>query len=251
MTDNERNIELLQRDPRQLIMEFQNTIEIIVKKYIASGMFPPSEFEEVIQCVNEALFSRISSIQRQYKGTALLKTYLTGIARNVCLRLHHKEKRLGKTVEFDELSYPGTAQLTDKLAIEHAVEEFQTLLTLYNKKLPKLLLCLKLYFRIPIDVQDIKLCYPGCTQQDIGLLLQSFGFKYDNMRDSEVYEGITPVMNRCENKANSADAVRKWTHDRITEIIDVLNGDPPKSSFDEESLRVLVENHFFPFLTRT
>jgi hypothetical protein len=92
------------------------------------------------------------------------------------------------------------------------------------------------------------LLYPQCTAADLGRLLGPFSGNYEEMNEYKIYEIVTPVMNKYEGKSNSADALRKWTHSKIKEIIHILNGEPPRFKFDEETLQILVENQFSPFL---
>ena len=70
------------------------------------------------------------------------------------------------------------------------------------------------------------------------------------MNEYEIYEAVTPIMNKYEGKSNSADALRKWTLSKIQEIIRILNGKPPRFNFDKETLQILIEDYFSPFLER-
>ena len=55
-------------------------------------------------------------------------------------------------------------------------------------------------------------------------------------------------MNKNEKKSNSIDAVRKWTDSKISEIIQLLNGNPKKMNYNEDTLKTLVDDFFSPFL---
>ena len=59
MTENDKDIALLHSDPHALILKYQETAKIIVKKYIPPGVFKPSDFEDVVQEVYAALFAKI------------------------------------------------------------------------------------------------------------------------------------------------------------------------------------------------
>jgi RNA polymerase sigma factor (sigma-70 family) len=249
-TENEQDVELLRTNPKQLIVKYHKMVEIVVKKYISTGMFEATEFDDIVQSVMESLLSKLPAMQRQYNATSLFKTYLAGIIRNICLKLYHKNTRRVKSVELDGSVQSEPDDLTDRHLIDHVVSRFRVVVGLYHSQRPKLLLCLKLYFRLPVVAQDIRLPYPLCTPADLESLLRSFDGKYETMNEYEIYEIVTPIMNKYERKSNSADALRKWTHSKIQEIIRILNGDPPRFNFDKETLRILVEDHFVPFLNR-
>ena len=250
MTENDKDVELLRIDPRQLIVKYQIMVEIIAKKYVASGMFVASELDDVVQCINESLLTKLPAVQRHYNGTALLKTYLSSIIRNICLKLYHNNMRAVKTVQLDESIHADPEKLTDTHLIDHAVSRFLVIIDLYHVQKPRLLFCLKLYFRLPITSQDIRSLYPQCSSSELGRLLGQFHGNYERMNEYEIYEAVTPIMNKYEGKSNSADALRKWTLSKIQEIIRILNGKPPRFNFDKETLQILIEDYFSPFLER-
>ena len=72
---NQQDVRLLREQPRELIIEYQDIIQIIVKKYIVSKMFHASDFEDIVQAVNEDLLSKAERIRDQYNGIALLKNW--------------------------------------------------------------------------------------------------------------------------------------------------------------------------------
>lgn len=250
MTENDKDVELLRIDPQQLIVKYQIMVEIIAKKYVATGMFAASELDDVVQSINESLLTKLPAVQRHYNGTALLKTYLSSIIRNICLKLYQANMRAVKTVQLDESIHADPEKLTDTHLIDHAVSRFLIIIDLYHFQKPRLLLCLKLYFRLPITSQDIRSLYPQCSSGDLGRLLGQFHGNYERMNEYEIYDAVTPVMNKYEGKSNSPDALRKWTLSKIQEIIRILNGKPPRFNFDKETLQILIEDYFSPFLER-
>ena len=248
MTENDRDAELLRSDPEALVLKYQETVEIIVKKYIQSGLFTATEFEDTVQDILAALLVRIPAMQSQYNGTSLFKTYFSVIVRNICLKKYREDRKEVDIVKEDVAGVAEQNVLENKDIIEHEVRRFKTILSLYHKQRPKLLLCLKLYYKIPITPEDIRLWYPACNDDDHALLLKHFGSSFHHMRDIVVYELVTPIMNRNERKSNSVDALRKWTDSKVRDIIEVLNGDPKKANYTTETLKILVDDFFSPFL---
>jgi hypothetical protein len=248
--DNDIDTTLLRSDPQGLVLRYQGMIRIIVRKYVASGMFDHASFEDVVQSVNTALLRNIARAQVQYNGSTLVKTYISSIIRNICLQLHHIEERQMPTERFDENDFPRPNHIEERLAIAHSIAVFRAILQQFDHhgKLPRLLLCLKLWYRIPLDAGDVLRWNPQCNAADLHTLLSSFGTRYERMSHRDIFGVFTSFANKASKKDNSDDAVRKWTHEKIAEILELMNGSPPTASFDEESLGALVEDYFSPFL---
>ena len=248
MTQNEIDIDLLHRDPHTLLVAYQETIKIIVKKYIEGGMFRASEFEDIVQEINAGLLPKIPSMQAHYNGISLFRTYFSVIVRNMCLRMYRTRKREIEIVEEKEDDARGQNVIENMYLIEDLRRRFKEVLGLYGKQTGKLMLCLKIYYRIPLVSQEILNWFPHLSLNDRQTLLDRFGVGYEPMSDSEVYGILSPIMNREENKTNSVDALRKWTDSKIEEIIEVLNGEPKRSAHTKETLKILVDDYFSPFL---
>jgi RNA polymerase sigma factor (sigma-70 family) len=248
MTDNDRDVELLMSDPNALLLKYQETVRIIVKKYIEGGMFRAAEFDDIVQEINVSLLAKISAMQRQYNGKSLFKTYFSVIVRNICLKAHRRGDKDIDFIQEDLSGYFVENAHERRSAIEHEVRRFRTVLSLYDTQRPKLLLCLKLYFRIPVNPEDIRLWYPECSGEDQALFLRHFGLNYDQLSDIDIYKIVTPIMNRNEKRSNSVDAIRKWTDSKVREIIDLLNGRPKRTNHSAETLKILVDDFFSPFL---
>jgi DNA-directed RNA polymerase specialized sigma24 family protein len=248
MTDNDRDVELLRSNPHALLLKYQETIRIIVKKYIEAGMFKAPEFEDIVQEINASILAKIPAMQRQYNGRSLFKTYFSVIVRNICLKAHRRGQKDIDFLQEDLSAYFVENSHEKRSVIEHEVSRFRTVLSLYDRQRPKLLLCLKLYFRIPMTPEDIRLWYPECSGEDQAILMGHFGRKYDQLSDIDIYKIVTPIMNRNEKRSNSVDAIRKWTDSKVREIIDLLNKRPKRTNHSVETLKILVDDFFSPFL---
>jgi len=248
MTDNERDIILLRSDPHLLILKYQETVRIIVKKYILAGMFKACDFEDIVQEITSTLLVKIPAMQSQYNGMSLFKTYFSVIVRNICVKEHTKYKKEVTIEQENDGSLIDRTRGDEKILIEEEARRFRRILSLYHHQRPKLLLCLKLHYRIPLTKDDIFAWYPGCSTQDLENLLAHFGADYEVVDDIEIFKTVTPVMNRNEKRLNSVDAVRKWTDSKIHEILRLLNGNPQRRSHNEETLKILIDDFFSPFL---
>ena len=248
MTENDRDVELLRTDPRTLILKYQETIKIIVKKFIRDGFFKAPEFDDVVQDVNLALLGKIPSMQAQYNGISLFRTYFSVIVRNICLKYRQNIDRIIVAEEDENVSIETPVSIGEDFVLKDEARRLRTILILFDRHLPKLLICLKLHYRIPLEEKDVILWYPRCKKADVEMLMSHFSRVFESMTDSEIFEIITPIMNENEGKKNTSDAVRKWTDSKIHEIVRLLNVKPHETTHNEETIKILIDDYFSPFL---
>jgi hypothetical protein len=239
---------LLQTDPKGLVLAYQGMVEVIVRKYISSGMFSGGSYSDVVQTVNAELLERIHGVRANYNGSTLVKTYVSAVIRNICLKLH-KKGMYGKPFDppvTEKLLTP--VDMVDRYSVGQARRAYWAIMQQYRRDLPKLTMCLKLRYQIPLERKDIFHWYPECSPVLISQLIAHFGGNSVHLTEKDTYALVTPIFNAAEKKNNTPDALRKWTASKILEILNLLNGSIPHAAFDEGSLRILVEDYFSPFL---
>ncbi|NJK87812.1 MAG: sigma-70 family RNA polymerase sigma factor [Bacteroidales bacterium] len=242
MSINDRDIDLLNRNPEQLLLQLQDLIGIIVNKFIQSGKFHPWEKEEITQQVNEELLLKTAKIKSQFKGDALLRTYLATIIRNIYLEIIRSRKNnitvyQNKQIEFQEISN------LDFLVLEEEMDRLRKAMEMYHKQKEKLMLCLTLKFRMPFVYEDFTRVFKQFTQADFKEFNESIKPYYE-CSDHLLYSALTRIFNQYENKYNTPDALRKWIKQKINELIDLLNGGA-KYGYTEETFQFLFEKCFF------
>jgi RNA polymerase sigma factor (sigma-70 family) len=253
MEDSQNAIDLafLRTDPQKLLLRHQETIRIIVKIFIRSGMFRASEFEDLIQHLNAHLLERMPQIRSQYNGSSLFRTYLSNIIRHECVDIRRMRRKEPSFFPLDNTAAPPDPAPDQRLLIEHDIRVLRAILRQFGSTRPRLILCLKLYYRIPITRQDIVTWAPGAPQEEIDHLLQVFGGEYRHLTAGRVFSLFHPILCRLEKSSLSADSLRRWMDRRIIEILDLLNGSPPTSAHSRETLGILFEDQCSPFLLRS
>jgi DNA-directed RNA polymerase specialized sigma24 family protein len=239
---NLENIKLLRNNPQQLILSIQNLVDIIIYQFIKAGKFNAKDKNDIKQQINEELLKKISRIQNQFQGKSLLKTYLATIVTNICHEILRKSKRI-EYISFDETSATNRSEAIDHLVIKEEIKTFKNALHLYYKQKPKLILMLKLKFRIPFYFLDFKNFHSGITNKDFEEFTREIA-PYEHSTDVKIFIALTKIFNKFENKQNTPDAIRKWIKQKINELIHIMNGDPPVSRHDEETIKILFENCF-------
>jgi RNA polymerase sigma factor (sigma-70 family) len=235
------DIALLRTNTHEFILRCQRIIELIVKQFIKSGMFAPSQFEDVVQSVNEEMIRRLSGIERNYNGSVLLSTYMNVVIRNICLRIREREQSQLQTEPLTDEQIPNGTDHLNALLIQEEYQRLATALRLFDTKRTKIILCFRIYFRTPIPVKDIRSCFPSAAPGDHQYLHQRFGGNYDDRLEIDNFNDIAPYMNGQEQNTTSGESLRRWTLEYLSRIIKLMNGTPPVKAHTKETIRILFE----------
>jgi RNA polymerase sigma factor (sigma-70 family) len=247
-TRNATDISLLRTDPHGLILRHQETIRIIAKIYIDSGMFHPAELEDVVQHVNVRLLEKMRVIESNFDGSCLFRTYLSQIIRNACLNLYESETRQPQLYRLEGEGIAHREDPNRKLLVEHDIRVLTAILDQFNTQRSKLFLCLKLYYRIPIRRQDVLDWWPQCPPEHLHYLLSTFGHDFGDSPLNEIYQRVQPLLSEREKRSIPVDSLRRWVDERINQIIHLLNGSPPDAAYDRKTLGILLEYAVSPDL---
>ena len=246
---NKEDVDLLYNDIPRFMEKYQATIEIIVAGFVKKGMFQYADKDEIKQIINEKLLSKIIyKIQDSYNGTSFLSTYFSKVTSNLCLEIHrsrkvHDRKFHEADVESFQIPYEDK-KIWSSMVIQGELNKLHAILNTYVKQGEKLKFLLKILFDISITYEDVLSCFINCNEADKNTICAFFENKSQEINDKEIYEFITPYLNKYEAKANSVDAVRKWMNLKMDEIIEVLNGDPKRSSYTKETFMILTQRYF-------
>ncbi len=242
--NNLRDIELLKNNPRQLILELQGLINIIINQFIRSGKFNFTERDEIKQQINEELLSRIPKIQSQFQGKSLLRTYLSVVIRNICNEIIRKADKT-KYVNFDQIIINDVISETmDFLLFEEEMDRLKKAIGFYYKQKSKLILCLKLKFKMPLNIEDFTSINKNFKKKDFETFVGQIA-PYLNCPENRINSALSEIFNKFENKGGTADSLRKWIDNKINELIEVLNGNPPASKYNKETLQILFEKSYY------
>ncbi len=254
MNVDDDELALLHSDPQALLPKFQSIFLAVSWVYRRSGLISPDEQSDIVQEMNLQFLSNIDTIQRNFDPSksngAGLRGYVRSLARNVCKK-HHRDHPEFKPLPFVDPRFSiDEESITDPIMIRQTIRVFHAAIETTGERKQKLLLFLKLYYRIPVRGPELKAAYPSVNSTEEREFLETFGGDFDRMGEMEVFETARPTLNALEHSTTSAESYTRWITREVTDLCEILNGDPPVSSFDRHSLRVLVDNYFEPFLLR-
>lgn len=254
MNVDDDDLALLHSDPRALLPKFQNIFLAVSWVYRRSGLINPDEQSDIVQEMNLQFLSNLNTIKRNFDPSksngAGLRGYVRSLARNVCRKYYRDHPEFKPLPIMDPRFSVDEKSITDPIVIRHTIRVFHAAIETVGDRKPKLLLFLKLYYRIPVQGRELRAAYPSLEEVQEHKFLGTFGGDFDRMGEMEVFETARPTLNALEHSTTSAESYTRWITREVNDLCDILNGDPPVSAFDRHSLRVLVDDYFEPHLLR-
>ncbi|MFZ4619929.1 MAG: hypothetical protein ACOYNS_05170 [Bacteroidota bacterium] len=236
------DIVLLRSDKNAFVLRCQTIITIVSKNFVKSGLFNAEHLHDITQTVNEVFITRLPAIERNYNGSAQMVTYINAVIRNICLDIHKKERHAVPVIPFDDHDHKADDEpVLNSLIIQDELRRFTIILRLFNRQLPKLLLCMKLYLRLPLSPADITNCFEWLTSEELSELLEKFGTVYNDRLESDNFNTIAPLMNRREATSTSGASLRRWSNEQVAKIIGMLNKGSQQRTHTKETIRILLD----------
>jgi DNA-directed RNA polymerase specialized sigma24 family protein len=250
MNDNEEDVRLLHQHPDALLVKYQELFKMTVMEFIRSKLVRVDEYDEVIQTINLEMLDNLPTIRRNYDGRARLRTYVTKLATNTCLKFARDRKVHVGLEAVKKNPHVASDSASHAALLSEAADLFHATLDLFGPRLPRILVLLKLYCKLNISMDDVSVAYPGASARAAANLVKHFGTDYSGLKEKIILEKAAPSLNALEGTRLTAESYRRSINILVREICVLLNGNPPTSSFDYDDIKILVEDFFYPFLGR-
>ena len=129
MDRNKVEIQLLEKDPERLLLDYQGMIWAIVRKQHAKGLVKYYDQDDLFQEINKKLLERMHRIQKQFNNSSQLRTYFSRIIKNICLenirKINHVMEPQADPYGKNELS----VEPIDVFLIQQEYERFSRVIT--------------------------------------------------------------------------------------------------------------------------
>jgi DNA-directed RNA polymerase specialized sigma24 family protein len=250
MNDNEEDVRLLHQHPDALLVKYQELFKMTVMEFIRSKLVRVDEYDEVIQTINLEMLENLPTIRRNYDGRARLRTYVTKLATNTCLKFARDRKVHVGLEAVKKNPHVASDSASHAALLSEAADLFHATLDLFGPRLPRILVLLKLYCKLNISMDDVSVAYPGASARAAANLVKHFGTDYSGLKEKIILEKAAPSLNALEGTRLTAESYRRSINMLVREMCVLLNGNPPTSSFDYDDIKILVEDFFYPFLGR-
>lgn len=237
---------ILNEHPQTVVLIYRKCIEKFI--YYKHGKL--DEREDILQeVITRLMEDKIHKIRERYdfnlKKFSTFTSYLMVTVRNIYIDIIRERNirplTAGELQPIDNL-FTGekSEDMMNRLLIEEELLKLQTIMKLYYKSRPKLELCLKLKYRIPVGKEDTAQCFPGCRPEEIETLTRNFKL----VKDKTMFEEIIRIFNTYEDKQSKSDTVRKWIFVKIDEIISHLNRTHGGNVYDRKNVGELVSLYY-------
>jgi len=241
MDQNLRDIHLLKSDPDQLLIRYQYIVRIVVRQQIVLGRLPIRNEADLIQDINRKLVERIPRMQKQFSGKSLLRTYFSAIIRNVCKEELRRENMVEEP-EYEPYRVEGmSSEPADSFLLIQEFERLMRIIKMFHKEEPKLRLMFKCIMNVWVEELDI-LGFPIKLNSGITAKLLLRINALENKPKKIKYAEMSKILELLEGKSVPADSLRKWFKNRLEELIRLMNGSPPTSAYNKETLELLAES---------
>ena len=250
MNDNEEDVRLLHQHPDALLVKYQELFKMTVMEFVRSKLVRVDEYDEVLQTIYLEMLDNLPTIRRNYDGRARLRTYVTKLATNTCLKFARDRKVHVGLEAVKKNPHVASDSASHAALLSEAADLFHATLDLFGPRLPRILVLLKLYCKLNISMDDVSAAYPGASPRAAANLVKHFGTDYSGLKEKIILEKAAPSLNALEGTRLTAESYRRSINILVREICVLLNGNPPTSSFDYDDIKILVEDFFYPFLGR-
>jgi RNA polymerase sigma factor (sigma-70 family) len=228
-----------------LFLEYCDSyIDCAVRLMIFKGIMQWEDKQDVKQEVILHLIKTKDSICSQFKNEAKFGTYIMSVILNCIKRIKYLDRREPKTVSLNLIYHYPDHQNNLQIYLLDEFERLSHCLNLFGKKKNKLILSLKLIFRIPLAPADILAYFPEASQAEISELMEISTKTGDELKQKHIYDSIISLYNKAENRVHTADSLRKWMNSKLEEICTLLNSNGRHSNYDKESIQLLMEKYF-------
>ena len=218
------------------LLEYANRV---VTHYVTKGAIAGSDKEDVQMSIVEKFLVKKDRIMSAFQGKSELKTYCIAVLNRMCCEVIRSEVR--KDTNYQQYAqdkpFPVYINAANRAVIEDEVKLLEKILVLFDDEKSKVVLFLKFMYDIPINEQDINDYYPDLKPDMKELLMnQAVGLSLSKKNDV-----LRQLLEQCENKKVSPDAIRMWINKTVSRVIRRLNGTLQRSNYSKESLGILLE----------
>ena len=239
-----RNV--LANHPHAVVLLYRYSIQKFIKvKYTAREESADMAQEVLSRLLNKKMDRIREKYDFNYQKMPSFKSYLMVTVRNICIDIiRERNARLltaGNLDSIDDImDAPGQNEMSRRLLIEEELNFFGALLETYFQVKPKLELCLKLKFRVPVKREDLKRDFSYYDDDSIEVLTAD----YRLVKDKKMFVRVNDVFNHYEQKKKKSDSWRKWIDVKVDELVAHLNNPHRGPVYDIDKFADLVRFYY-------
>ena len=189
MHESARQADLVPREnPGQewFVGEVQPLVRKSVYFHIYKGYFKYDAAEDIIQDISLSLLQKWPSIVRLYKKNSTFRTYVTSVIFNLCRDIYRTKRYLADGFEPAERIPDRSSPEVPRSVLQDEFRKLDLYFDLTGKKKPRLVLCLKLTYKLPLSAEDLASYSEDLTEEetarifDLNHVGNRYSFSYSN-----------------------------------------------------------------------
>lgn len=241
MDRNEVEIRLLKEDPDQLILEYQGMIWTIVRSMSASGRLPRIEHADLVQEINRKLLERLPRIRDQFSQVSRLRTYFSVIIRNICLEEFRRSQAISEPAPVPYEPAELFVEPNDLLLVAQEFERLRRVLVLMGQDGATLNVLLRLLNGVAVRESDLRAVASYQQQPADWAERVAEVNRLQGCQKKVLFGRMSDILHQLGSKKIPPDSLRKWYTTRLETCLRLMNGDPPRSAYDTETIGILIE----------
>ncbi len=239
---------LILHDPNTLILIYLPLMRSFVQRRYRYQF--PENYEDITQELALILLNgRLKKIFHNYNKTKKMVGFssyfmvsMRFITVNIIRKMKPKHQSLDELPSIQPID-SNQFDFSQEPIIQTEIRRFNTVLSLYNKKRPRLELLLKMHYRIPVSEKDV-LRWADNVETDEIRLFEEHNFSKTR---HQIFKQITPVFNRVEHKKRETKALIRWIQVRIKELTVLMNKFHEPIVYDLNTLETLISLYYFKY----
>jgi len=248
---------LLAHDKNSLVLKYRKLIDEVKKGLLVKGILTNSQLDDLVNHINLALLEK--DIGKTFDEKKLFSNYLWRIVHNECISyLKSKQSRVclneKKFYKNDFKSETHISEAEIELIFKEEFVRFDRILSTFDKRRPKIELCLKVQYLINVCNDDIFFLNRKISLKEANKMVnkinRSFNKRMSKKPENLIkrFEIILPLMNNKLDKNHvKVSNVIRWTNSKINELINILNNGYARPCFDNMTFSIFIEKYFYNY----
>ncbi|KAB2921712.1 MAG: sigma-70 family RNA polymerase sigma factor [Bacteroidetes bacterium] len=229
--------------PQEFIVGCQPFIRACIGYYIRKGMVRLADEEDFAQSVTAELIERLPVITARFREQSNFQPYMGAVIHNIILKLRRGQRDMTEVPLLHEAEADRSADPSVPLLLESEVEQFHVIMVLLYRERHRFLLCAKVYLDLEIFASDIRRALPNISAAAAASILAFNEPATRPKRLDERFAVVADALQRFGSHIIEGDSLRRWTQRNMEHVLSLLNGDPPLSAHDHDTLAALIERY--------
>ncbi|MGB0839008.1 MAG: RNA polymerase sigma factor [Chitinophagales bacterium] len=227
LCDEEDRAFLANNETQQLVVKYQNLIQLETELYRKKGGFPTYSTEEIVQEVNEVLLRRIVPKLAQFEGKSLFRTYFKTVVRNLLHEIHKRLRKVSQresSIDLQNINKETTPQVYGILnqvartennyggVVVSELERKTYYISLQKHPIAKqkeFEFCAKTNYHLLLQSADVFAYWQNCPDEEVVEILSYFSRTYNHLNKGAIFKHLAHFVSQHNQKIIKSNTLQK------------------------------------------